>query len=126
MRFRNYNAPKQVLKIDAVDKLRYKPIDLQRAKCMRTEEHYSFMSTRRMFAYVCKLNVQSKEHAPFRICLGSDFRVAFAEKTFLGNGAYIVPDLLKCGFEMAGQVLVQLDPQGAETFQMLSRASSAP
>lgn len=84
------------------------------------------MPSRRMFADIRKFDVQGEHHPPFfsrslpQLCIG------FTHEPFVLGRRRVVPKLLKDGFEMTRQVLVQLDFHEAVTFQTCSRASSAP
>jgi len=81
----------------------------------------------RVLPQIGKLKVQCQEDSIFLLGCRRDFSIGPAQKPLLSCGCHIMTKRGKKRPQMTGQILIELELHLAEeTFQMLSRESSAP
>jgi hypothetical protein len=113
-------APRQGGKICLLNELGDKPIHSQWAHALRAKKNYSRMTSGRKLMEVCKFKVERKKHPTFGFRNSPDLNIGLAQQTFVFSAYAFMAFLDDNDFQMAGDILIELDLHEAVIFQTFS------
>ncbi len=115
------DAAGEFVEVGAPDKIGNEGVDGEGAQGERAEQNDAGMGAGRILAQVGELDVESQQHALFMLGGACDFGVGPGKQILVGRRQDIVTEFNQYRFEMAGEVLVQLELHSrVPVFQTLS------
>ncbi len=92
VRFNDCETASQIAQFGLLGKFQYELVNSQWAHAARSKQNDAGMRSRRKLSKVCKIEIQSKDHASLGLGCRSQFNIVLSQKPFLKRGGYVVTE----------------------------------